>query len=175
MKVSKKIAWLWKASIRWKKTLKLCFWFWFFLAKQVLQNHPVHVLNEKDQFSSSSFIPFCSFGDQLIGSEIEGFGIKVCNIFKQKLYHDQLCFETDLQNLKDNSQVNLNNQLNLGLTLVIDYNEERQINPHNSKNGSVPNKKKFSYLNNGNSLSIYLDTISIIQIITFALSFKLYS
>ena len=58
------------------------------LDKQVLQtesNHPVHILDMSGQVSRSSFIPFCSFGDELIGREIDGFGMKVCNIFKPKL------------------------------------------------------------------------------------------
>ena len=131
----------------------------------MLQNHPVHIANKNGNFSSSSFIPFCFFGDELIGFDINGFDIKVCNIFKPKLYYDQLCFETDLQKLKDSNSGNLMNQLDLGLTLVLDFNEERQLNPHNSNNGSISNEKKFSFVNNGNSLSMYLDTISIIQII----------
>ena len=136
----------------------------WFLDKQIFKtesNHPVHILNSKGEFSHSSFIPFCSFGDDLIGSEVNGFDMKICNIFKPKLLFDQLCYETDLQELKDS--VDLMNQLELGLTLVLDYNEERQINAPNPKNGSISNKKKFSYLNNGNSLSMYLDTISKIQ------------
>ena len=122
----------------------------------MLQNHPVHILNKNQKFSRSSLIPFCSFGDELIGSEIYGFDIKVCNIFKPKLYYDQLCYETDLQNLNDNSHVNLMNQLNLGLTLVIDYNEERQLN----YNVSLKDVKKSLY-HIDESVSIYLDTISI--------------
>ena len=122
----------------------------------------MHILNKIGDFARSSFIPFCSFGDEFIGSEVNGFDMKVCNIFKPKLYDDQLCYETDLQELKDNDSVNLMNQLELGLTLVLDYNEERQINPLNSTNGAFP-EKKFSYhLNNENSLSMYLDTISIL-------------
>ena len=86
----------------------------------------------------------------MIGSEIDGFDMKVCNIFKPKLYYDQLCFETDLQELKVRD--NLMNQLELGLTLVIDYNEERQI-----KSSS---EKEYSFnINNDNSFSMYLDTI----------------
>ena len=85
--------------------------------------------------------------------------MKVCNIFKPKLYYDQLCFETDLQELK--TKDNLMNQLELGLTLVLDYNEERQIKPLSSNNGSI-SKKEFRYnINNDNSVSMYLDTISI--------------
>ena len=113
------------------------------------------------EFSRSSFIPFCAFGNELIGSEIDGFDMKVCNIFKPKLYYDQLCFETDLQELKDKDNGNLTKQLEFGLTLVLDFNEERQINPilFHSKNGSI--SRKFSFdLNNDSSLSMYLDTIS---------------
>ena len=131
-----------------------------FADQQVLQtesSHPVHILNSNGELSRSSFIPFCSFGDKLIGSEVDGFDMKVCNIFKPKLFYDQLCYETDLQELKDRD--NLKNQLELGLTLVFDYNEERQKYSH-SKN--VPfSKREFSYnLDNGNSSSLYLDTIS---------------
>ena len=133
------------------------------LDKQVLQtesNHPVHILDTNGQVSHSSFIPFCAFGDELIGSEIDGFDMKVCNIFKPKLHYDQLCFETNLQELKNRD--NLMNQLELGLTLVIDYNEDRQINFRESNKGSIL-KKKFSFnINNDNSLSMHLETISIL-------------
>ena len=122
--------------------------------------HPVHILDINGEVSRSSFIPFCAFGDELIGSEIDGFDMNVCNIFKPKLHYNQLCYETDLQELKDS--VNLMDQLELGLTLVIDYNEERQINPHEFNQGPIL-KKKFSFnLNNDNSLSMHLDTISIL-------------
>ena len=53
--------------------------------KQVLKtesNHPVHILNENGKLARSSFIPFCAFGDKLIGSKIDSFDMKVCNIFK---------------------------------------------------------------------------------------------
>ena len=129
---------------------------------KTLSNHPVHILNTNGEFSPSSFIPFCSFGEKLIGSKIKGFDMKVCNIFQPKLYYDQLCYETDLQELKDSDNVNFMNQLELGLTLVLDYNEERQINYLNFENGSISNNEFIYNLNNGDSMSIYLDTISII-------------
>ena len=69
---------------------------------------------------------------------------------------------------------NLMNQLELGLTLVLDYNEERQINQLNSKNESI-SKKEFSYnieIENDNTLSMYLDTISIFQI-SFVLKYSI--
>ena len=119
-------------------------------------NHPVHIHDTNGELSRSSFIPFCSFGDELTGSDVDGFDMKVCDIFKPKLFYDQLCYETDLQEFKDRNSVNIMNQLELGLTLALDYNEERQLNSlHSTK------EKKISYnLHNDNSLSMYLDTIS---------------
>ena len=126
-------------------------------------NSPVHILNTNGEFSRSSFIPFCSFGDNLIGSKVVGFDMRICNIFKPKLYYDQLCYETDLQELKDSNNVNFMNQLELGLTLVLDYNEERQINPLVYENKSRE-KEEFSYnLIKSNSVSLYLDTIGIVS------------
>ena len=94
---------------------------------QTVANHPVHILNKNEELSSSSFIPFCSFGEDLIGAKINGFEIAACNMFKPKIHNDQLCYETDLQELKDNNNKNLMKQLEIGLTLILDYNEERQI------------------------------------------------
>ena len=113
---------------------------------QTVSNHPVHILNDDGQFSPSSFIPFCSFGEDYIGSKVNKFEIPVCNIFEPKIYHDQLCYETDLQKFKGNNNQMLENQLAMGLTLVLDHNEERQLNYN------VFGK---------NTFSIYLDTISI--------------
>ena len=114
--------------------------------KKLLQrvgNHPVHILNDEGEFSPTSFIPFCSFGEDFMGTKVDEFDLPVCNIFKPKLQHDQLCYETDLQDLRNNDSNILEKQLEMGLTLVLDYNEERQ-NSHHS-----------------DSVSMYLDTISI--------------
>ena len=126
-------------------------------------NSPVHILNTNGEFSRSSFIPFCSFGDNLIGSKVVGFDMRICNIFKPKLYYDQLCYETDLQELKDSNSINFMNQLELGLTLVLDYNEERQMSPQAYENDSLE-KEEFSYnLIDSNSASLHLDTIGIVK------------
>ena len=91
-----------------------------------MSNHPVHILNSEGGFSSSSFIPFCSFGEEFLGTKIEDFNIPVCNIFKPTNYMDRLCYETSLQNLKNSSSGKIGKELEKGLTLVLDYNEERQ-------------------------------------------------
>ena len=115
---------------------------------QTVSNHPVHILNDEGKFSPSSFIPFCSFGDTFIGAETKEFPIPVCDIFKPKHYFDQLCYETNLQELKDS--YTLRHQLKFGLTLALDYNEERQIDI------KIISKKK----NDGSSFSMFVDTIS---------------
>ena len=121
-----------------------------------MNNHPVHILNNQGEISPSSLIPFCSFGNEFIGTKINEFEVPVCDIFKPKHYFDQLCYETDLQNLKDSQK--LDNQLKMGLTLVLDYNEERQIDYNNILGNE---SKKLFYQDDASSFSLFVDTISI--------------
>ena len=125
------------------------------LLLQTVSNHPVHILNNNGDFSPSSFIPFCSWGDEFIGAKVHKFDIPVCNIFKPKVYYDQLCYETDLQELKSNNSKLVMEQLEEGLTLVLDYNEERQI--YNNINSNDTEKSPHHHRN---SFAIYLDIVS---------------
>ena len=125
------------------------------LLKEVI-NHPVHILNNEGDFSPSSLIPFCSFGKEFVGFRINEFEIPVCNIFKPKIYFDQLCFETDLQKMKDNKTIE--EQLELGLTLVLDYNEERQSYKFIQKKNDS-NAIKAPHNTDDSSFSVYSDTI----------------
>ena len=118
---------------------------------QTLNNHPVHILNNKGELSPSSFIPFCFFGENLIGSKVNQLDILACDIFKPKIHQDQFCYETDLQELKSSNDQILKEQLESGLTLVLDYNMERQIN-YNGVEKSLYRRTS--------SVSIYLNTIS---------------
>ena len=125
---------------------------------QEVTNHPVHIKNNEGDFSASAFIPFCSFGEEFIGTKIDEFEIPVCNIFKAKNHLDQLCYETDLQELKEKDSKKLQRQLEMGLNLVIDYNEERQL----TQNTILTNEShilKVSH-NDGNSFSMTFDAIS---------------
>ena len=117
-------------------------------------------MNENGNFSPSSFIPFCYFGEEFIGVSIQEFEIPVCNIFRPKIYLDQLCYETDLQDLKDSQKIG--KQLEMGLTLILDYNEERQY--YNSIQKNKSQAKKELYQNN-DDVSVYLDTISLLNFI----------
>ena len=125
---------------------------------QTMTNHPVHIRNKEGEFSQSSFIPFCSFGEKFIGAKVDDFDIPVCNIFKPRNYLDQICYETDLQDLRDNNDNEVGKQLELGLTLALDYNEERQINyisDSDDKTGVLQQSR-----NDVGSVSTYLNTIS---------------
>ena len=131
---------------------------------QTVSNHPVHILDKEGKLSPSSFIPFCSFGEEFIGKKIKEFSIPVCNIFKPKHYFDQLCYETDLQNLKNSRK--LEKQLKYGLTLVLDYNEKRQINLNTSAKDMV-HERNTIYHDNENSFSMFVDTISTLSIYAY--------
>ena len=76
--------------------------------------------------SPSSFIPFCEFGGNMsaLGVKIDQFDVPVCNSFQAKILNDQLCYEVD-PNFYVKSVVT-KSDLKLGLTLLLDYNEDRQ-------------------------------------------------
>ena len=90
-------------------------------------NHPVHIIDDKGALSPSSFIPFCSFGEDMdvMGTKLIEFEIPICNSFRAKIKSDQLCYELDLQKLKNDTLIK--EQLQFGLFLVLDYNEDRQL------------------------------------------------
>ena len=123
-----------------------------------MNNHPVHIHNNKAELSPSSFIPFCSFGNEFIGTRINEFAVPVCDIFKPKPYFDQLCYEADVQNLKDSQKIG--KQLKMGLTLVLDLNEERQINFNDILKNEVHYMESSSQ-DDASSFSLFVDTISI--------------
>ena len=122
---------------------------------QIVSNHPVHILSDENKLSPSSFIPFCYFGKEFIGAKINEYEIPVCNIFRPRNYLDQLCYETNLEDLKDSQKIE--KQLEMGLTLVPDYNEERQMYNIIEKNESQLMNTLYP---DNNDVAIYLDTIS---------------
>ena len=128
---------------------------------QTVSNHPVHILNTEGEFSPSSFIPFCSFGEEFIGANLSEFDIPVCNIFKPRNYLNQICYETNLHNLKDSNIQKIGKQLEIGLLLVIDFNEERQSYHFDQKIKSESIKAAYQI---DHDVSIFLYTISQLKI-----------
>ena len=90
-------------------------------------NHPVHIITKDNQLSPSAFIPYCDFGGEMltVGANIDQFDLPVCNSFKTKLFNDQLCYEVDLDKFADIN--NVENELDLGFSFIMDYNEDRQV------------------------------------------------
>ena len=73
--------------------------------------------------SPSSFIPFCQIGDRVLGVKRDDFPIPVCNIFRPKIFNDQLCYEIDAEFVEDA----MIKEGNLEIALFIDINEDRQF------------------------------------------------
>ena len=74
-------------------------------------NHPVHIYDNHGNISPSSFIPYCEFGGKMsaMGVKKDQFKVPVCNSFKAKILHDQLCYDVDLDKFKrQNSHSNVN-------------------------------------------------------------------
>ena len=92
-----------------------------------MSNHPVHLVNRKNEKSPSALIPFCDFGGNMssMGVKIDQFDFPVCNSFEAKILNDQLCYEVNLNKYSDKD--NIKKELKLGLNFVMDYNEDRQV------------------------------------------------
>ena len=116
----------------------------------MVSNHPVHMIDTNGSLSPSAFIPFCSFGGDFdaMGTNYSKFKIPVCNSFKATIKDEQICYEIDLEEYK--SERDLVKQLQEGLVLYLDYNEDKQL--------TVEKYNKKSAL-------VYLNTISMMIIL----------
>ena len=114
-----------------------------------ISNHPVHIIGENEVLSPSSLIPFCQFGDKVLGIKIPQFPVPVCNIFRPKILNDQLCYELDdtklLFHLKNSNVSYSSSSLNKGLTLFIDNNEDRQYSWAGNEKNVEKNNGRESY------------------------------
>ena len=127
---------------------------------RTVTNHPVHILNKKKRFSPSALIPFCSFGGdmELVGQTIDEFDVPVCDSFEPIIRNDQLCYKLNLDKLKD--ERNIQKHLELGLTILLDYNEERQMETERKGRMKTDEKDGFFGPKKENGVQIHLDTIS---------------
>ena len=96
---------------------------------------------------------------EIVGTQTSMLDIPVCNFFKPKNHNDQVCYEADLEKLKDKEIENFSNQLKIGLVLLLDYNEDRQMYFPTTNPSAEEKNKIFSY-NDDNPALIYFDTIS---------------
>ena len=73
----------------------------------------------------------------------------VCNSFEAKVRYNQICYEVDLEQYKSNHSAKLKKQLQEGLVIFLDYNEDKQLRVENGTR------------RNENEAQVYMDTISI--------------
>ena len=128
---------------------------------QRVNHHPVHILDHDGNYSPSALIPFCSFGEVSteVSIKLKQFDIPVCNSFQPTVLKNQLCYQTDLEKYKDKR--NLRRQLDFGLILILDLNEDRQLNLEvGNYLDEEENMKNFLKHEDENTFYTYLDTVS---------------
>ena len=65
----------------------------------------------------------------MMGSKVKQFHNPVCNSFKAKIFNNQLCYEVDVSRMVDSQNITEEEEqenLKIGLTFLMDYNEDRQ-------------------------------------------------
>ena len=94
---------------------------------QRITNHPLHILDRNGNLNPSAFIPFCGIGRNMtsMGVFIEHFSFPICRSFRATVLNDQLCYELNPNEYI--GQQNLQESLRVGITLVIDNNEDREV------------------------------------------------
>ena len=93
---------------------------------------------------------------ETVGAKSQNFDVPVCNSFKTQIRNDQLCYQIDLEDYRNST--NIEKQLKEGLVLILDYNEERQMIRNKLKEKNE--KGLFLSSDDKNSVQVYLDTIS---------------
>ena len=105
-------------------------------------NHPVHIIDRDGNFTQSSFIPFCALaGDmEILGQQVPNFQFPVCTKFKPKNLFGDLCYELDVNDVKD--KIKVTNGVLGGITFAMDYNEDRRIADRSEQEGSLKQDQK---------------------------------
>ena len=98
----------------------------------------------------------------LLGRKVKGFQDPVCSAFTGKIVNSQLCYEVDLNRFRD--QVDWEEALQSGLSLVIDTNDEYDVRKLLTEDGNMEiQEDKLDLYHNKNlqgKFSILLKTIS---------------
>ena len=84
------------------------------------------------------------------------FSIPICNIFKETIQDGQLCYQADLNRIKD--QVDKKMMVTKGFVFLLDYNENRDVKENydeDMKDRSLPLDKKEGH----EDALIYIETV----------------
>ena len=133
-----------------------------------ISNHPVHIMDSQGRLSPSAFIPFCEFrGSMSIMGDVNPFlDSHVCNMFQPKIRNGQLCYQVNVNKVKD--QVKDKKDWKLGLTFILDYNDERMIRVKTSRENRAASPNRLYKRKNENTEKkpeaiIYIETIGRLQ------------
>ena len=115
-------------------------------------NHPVHIVDEHGKLMPSAFIPFCFLGTNLssLGARVDRFSQPVCTKFMPMVLEGQLCYQLDLE-----KQGNFLKGEENGLTIFLDYNEDKSLNKPSLNKG----KANAETLKSKKDALIYIDTL----------------
>ena len=95
-----------------------------------------------------------------MGTKIDKFDFPVCNSFEAKIINDQLCYEVNPNDFYNDSESET--EMNLGIALFIDYNEDRQFDVFESDSKQMPSETNNALIRpkdeEGNHM-LYLGTI----------------
>ena len=87
--------------------------------------------------------------------------VPFCISFQAKILNDQLCYEVDLNKFSNKS--NIKNELELGFSFIMDYNEDRQVKIQDVHTKKTEAKTSFvrriDESESADGAYIYLDTI----------------
>ena len=93
-----------------------------------------------------------------MGTNIDEFDVPVCNTFQAKVLNDQLCYEVDLKKFSDENSIL--KELKLGLSFLLDYNEDRQVTLNQENNSlELGLASSFDESEENSHAIVYLDTI----------------
>ena len=107
-----------------------------------LSSHPVHLMTKNGWSALSAFIPFCAYQTNMlvVGEYIDGFDFPVCNKFTPTVHRGQLCYTIDISSVLPNTETDDGKAG--GLTLILDYNTERSVQPAMNRKGTNENTEK---------------------------------
>ena len=134
-----------------------------------MSHHPPHIVDTQNNFSPSAFIPFCSFAGNLsiVGKVVPRFTIPVCTIFSPTVVRDKLCYQVDLNQVKD--QVDLRKLMTHGFSFLLDYNEDRQAQGKGVGSGldhGTPTIWDATEEDDQDEAMIYIETLGVQEVIT---------
>ena len=95
-----------------------------------------------------------------MGVKITDFDFPVCNSFEEKILNGQLCYQVNIEHLKKYKSFK-NEDLQIGLTLLLDYNNDRTLKSSNEQSESKKTKKGLVYFTETSEALIHIGSISI--------------